>query len=51
MAIHLSYNNNWSLNMFDGNGLITIREIKIESGLILQKLVNLTIFRRYKLTM
>jgi hypothetical protein len=35
MAIHLLQNNNWRLNMFDGDDLITILEIKLESGLSL----------------
>jgi len=42
MAIHLSYYNNWRLNMFDKDGLITIREIKLESGLITQNIHNKT---------
>jgi len=42
MAIHLSYNNNQRLNMFDGDGLITIWQIKSESGLITQNIHNTT---------
>ena len=42
MAIHLSYNNNQLLNLFDGDGLITIWEIRLESGLNTQYIHNKT---------